>query len=299
MRPLCQPLAPRDRNHQAAPLRPWGGGENGPGGDSGEPPSPPPLPPLSPPLPGGRKPANSDGGPAPPRGGRPTEGRDATDAASAAARQAPPVDRLLTPALPAAGWRLCAGAVGRNGTTAPGNAQTKRPAFVPAWGRQGSRQWRGDLPPPPATLTLRRPTGPRPAATTVRQPVYTQGGCAGEEGGQGRGPRAAAQGREEGNSGAPPPSPHPPTPPVACGPRGRQLSTPPRPRGRPPSRRRGRDARLGAQLDRHAARPRATQCLPPRGSRQAGEPAPARKNGTRATPEAAHDNEPEQYGGPA
>ena len=50
MRTPSQRLAPRDRNHQAAPPRLSGGGVRGPGGNSGEASSPTPFtPPLSPP----------------------------------------------------------------------------------------------------------------------------------------------------------------------------------------------------------------------------------------------------------
>ena len=103
-------------------------------GDCGEPlippnPPPPSLPLSSPPQARGRPEAGRrDGGPAPPRGGLGTQGGDATAGARAAARQAPPVDHPLTPALPAADRRLCTGAVGCNGTAAPRNVQTKRPA---------------------------------------------------------------------------------------------------------------------------------------------------------------------------
>ena len=145
MRPPSQRLAPRDRNHQAARPRPSGGSARGPGGDSGEPCPPPPLPPPGPLAAGGRPERRR---PRTPLGGPLHPGRDATVAVSAAAHQAPPVDRPLTPALPAAGWRLCAGAVGCNRTAAPGNVQTKQTASVPAWGKRGSRPWRQDLSPP-------------------------------------------------------------------------------------------------------------------------------------------------------
>ena len=125
-------LAARDWNHQAAPPRPWGGGARGPGGDCGEPPlplhPPPPAPPPPPPPRGRPEAGRKDGGPATPRECRGTQGGDATAAGSAAVRQAPPVDRPLTPALPAADQRLRTGAVARNGTAAPRNGRTKRRA---------------------------------------------------------------------------------------------------------------------------------------------------------------------------
>ena len=193
------------------------------GGQRGTPPAPPP-PPLSPPPPArGRLQAGQrDGGPAPPRRGCCTQGGDAAAAANAAARQAPRVGRPLTPAQPAAGRRLCADAVGRNSTVAPGDTQTRQPALMR--------------------------TRPRPAPTTARRPVYTQGGCAGEGGGQGRGPRAAPEGGGEGNSGA-----APPTPPRPAGHGGADPLAPPRPRGRPPSPRKDRDAREGDAAE-HARR---------------------------------------------
>ena len=92
-----------------------------------------------------------------------------------------------------------------------------------------------------------------------------KGGCAGEEGGQGRGPRATPQGRGLGNTGAPPPLSLPP-PPLACGRRGRWPFTPPEAEGASPSARMERDTRGGTQLDAHAARPCAPHCLLPRGS---------------------------------
>ena len=93
MHPPSWRLAPQGQNHQAAPPRPSGGGVRGPGD-----------PPLSSPPPahwadGGRPERRR---PRTPRGCRCTRGGDTTAAASAAACQAPPVDRLLTPALPAA-----------------------------------------------------------------------------------------------------------------------------------------------------------------------------------------------------
>ena len=113
------------------------------------PPSPPPLPP---PLPspwadGGRPERRS---PCTPRGGRCTRGGDTTAAASAAARQAPPVDRPLTPALPAADRQ-------RNGGTqeCANEAAQSGASLEEAGERTGARR---PLPPPPATLTLRRPT---------------------------------------------------------------------------------------------------------------------------------------------
>ena len=61
------------------------------------------------------------------------------------------------------------------------------------------------------------------------------------------------------------PSPLPPVPPGACGPRGRRPSAPPGAYGTPPPRR-DTDAPGGMQLDPHAARPRAPHRLLSRGS---------------------------------
>ena len=157
MRLPSRRLAPQVQNHQAAPPRPSGGGVRGPGD-----------PPLSPP------PSRwGDGGrpekqrPCSPRGGRCTRGGGHRS-------------RWTARTLPH--YPLLTG----NGTAALWRAQTKRPTLRPAWGRRRSGPGRGDLPPPPpATLTHWRPTGPRLAPKAARQPrlhLYTPGGRAGDKG---------------------------------------------------------------------------------------------------------------------
>ena len=139
----------------------------------------------------------------PPREGRGNQVGDATAAASAAARQAPPVGRPLTPALPAADRRLCAHAVGRGGTAAPRSAQTKWPASVPIRGRR-ERADRGKETSPPTPCHTDPPAaGPAaPSAhgcpATPAERVYP-GGMPKGTGGQG----TAARPR-------PPPPPHSP-----------------------------------------------------------------------------------------
>ena len=220
-----------------------------------------PLPPTPPPSPwaaGGRPERRR---PRTPPGGQlhPSEGRHSRSERSRApsASRRPPAHSCITRCRPAAlrrglgpqpngGIQVCADeAAGLGARLGKAGEQTvaRRPLFHP---------------PQLATLTHRRPTGPRLAPTTARQPrlnVYAQGGCAGEEGGQGRGPRATPQGRGVGNSGAAPPSPLPRTPPRPAGRGGASPPPSPRPKGRNPSARRDRDARGGTGLDPHAAHP--------------------------------------------
>ena len=153
MRPPSRRLAPQDRNHQAAPWRPSGGGVTGPGGDCGEPPPPTPPPPLFPPPQAHGRPeaGRRDGGPAPPRGGHCTKKGETTAAASAAARQVPPVDRPLTPALPAADRQ-------RNGGTQECTSEAAHCGASLGKARERTVA-RRPLPPPPPP---RRPTGGRP-----------------------------------------------------------------------------------------------------------------------------------------
>ena len=217
VRPTSRRLAPRDRKRQPAPPRPRGAAPGDQGGTAGHPLSPLPLPPPPPRHAGSRRPAGETAAPQPPRRGRSTQGGDATASASAAARQAPPEERPLTPALPAANRRLCAGAVGRNGTAAPRNAQTKRPALVPTLGRRGDRPWRGDPPPchtnPPAADRA-APGAHGPPATPAER-VYP-GGVHQRRRGTGTGatghpPRVGGWG-----TAARPPFPIPPHPPPPC-----------------------------------------------------------------------------------
>ena len=105
-----------------------------------------------------------------------------------------------------------------------------------------------------------------------------------EKNGDRAGGHGPPPGQGRGEQWRDPPSPFPPNPPRPAG-HGGAGPLPPRGRGGvllSPE----RTVTPGGetQLDPHAVRPRAPHCLPPRGSRQAGEPAPARKNGARATP---------------
>ena len=146
---------PRGRNHQATPPRPSGGGVRGPKG-----------PPLSPPPPQAQERTEADqrdSGPAPPRGGRCTRG----GGGAPRPRQAPPVNRLHTPALPATGRRRTGGA--QDGANGAARSEA-------GLGKAGARtRARRSLPPslhppPPAALTHWRPTGPRPTPAAARQP---------------------------------------------------------------------------------------------------------------------------------
>ena len=193
---------PRDRNHQAAPPRPSGGGARGPGGDCGE----PPLPPTPPQARGRPEPAGETAASYPPGGGalhlgggRHSRG-ERSRAPSAPGR--PPANSCITRCRQAA---LCRRrGPQRNGGTQEGADEAAR--LGARLGKAGKQ-----------TVARRRLPPPRPN-------VYTQGGCTGEEGGQGRGPR----------DGAAPPPLSPPLPPPVCGPRERRPSSPPGGRGDAP-----------------------------------------------------------------
>ena len=155
-------------NRLATPLRPPGGGVRGPWG----PPLPPPPRPKS-----GRMPAGETASCTPHGEAVAPGGGDTAAAASAAARQAPSVDRPHTPALAATDRH-------RNGGAQEGaNGAAHSEAGL---GKAGARTW--SLPPPspcPAALTHWGPTGPRPTPTAARQPPqheYTPGGRAGDKG---------------------------------------------------------------------------------------------------------------------
>ena len=141
-------------------------------GDQGTPPSPPsPSPWADGGRPERRWPRTPLGGALHPGGGHHSRGK-CSRAPSAPGR--PPAHSRITRCRPATERRD------------PG-MRTNRPTLVPARATRGSALGRGDLspPPPPATLTHQRPTGPRPAPTAARQPrlhVYTPGGRAGDEG---------------------------------------------------------------------------------------------------------------------
>ena len=287
MRPRSRRLAPWYRNHQAAPLRPSGGGARGPGADCGEPPLPPtPPPPPSPWAAGGRlekrRPRTPLGGPLHPGGQRHSRAERGR-AQSAPGR--PPAHSRITCCRPAAlrrrrgpqrngGTQECADEAARLGARlgkAGEQTVARRPLPAPT-GRNTD---------PPAANRAAPGAHDRPATRAKR--VYPRG-CTGEEGGQRRGPRATPQGRGVGNSGAAPPPPSPPLTPPACEPRGRLPAALPEAGEALPPPRRDRHARGGTQLDPHTACPRAPHRLLPRGSRQAGTPAPARTNDAKATP---------------
>ena len=222
------------------------------GGLPGTPPPPPPFPPPPPPRPAdGRRPAREAADAHPPRQGRGAQGGYASAAASAAVGPVPPIGCPPTPGVPADNRQLCIGTqgrpVGRSGTATPRSAawraghrrsdppwcppggagkQTaaRRPPRSPPWGYGALR-----TPPPPRQTDPPTAGQAAPGAGSAWQPrlnIYTQGGCAGEEGGLGREPRASPQGRRVGNHGATPPPLFPPLPPPVGGPRGRRPPTP-------------------------------------------------------------------------
>ena len=156
---------------------------------------------------------------------------------------------------------------------------------MPAWGGRWSRPWPGNPSPPP--LRTDPPAADRTAPGAHDRPatgVY-QGGVRWRGRGTGPGARGRPPGQRRREQRRGPPFPSFPHSLPACGPRGRRPSTPPRGRGGvPPPPEWTVTPGRQTQLDLHAARPRTPTCPPPRGSRQAGKPAPARKNSARPTP---------------
>ena len=294
MRPPSQRLTPRDRDRQAAPPRPSGGGARGPGGDSGEPSSPSPPPPPSPWVAGGRperrQPRTPLSGPLHPGEGRHSRG-ECSHAPSAPGR--PPAHSRIARCRPAALRR-------RRGTQQHGGAQecADEAARLDARPGKAGEQAVARKPPPPRTNPLAADWTAPGAHDRPATRVYLGGARRGRRG-TGPGAMGLPRGQRRGEQRHGPPSPLPPTlpglqatgAPALYHPRG-QGGVPPPPEGTV-------TPGGGAQLDPHAARPRALHCLPPRGSRQAGKAAQARKNGAQAPPGAAHDNGPEQYGGRA
>ena len=146
-------------------------------GTAGNPPFPRPSPPSPPPRPAdGRRPGREAAAPHPPQKGRSTQGGDATAAASAAARQVPPIGRALTPAVPAADRQVYASAqgrpVGRSGMVTPWNAawragrgQSDLPWCPPGVG--GGTDHGKETSPPP---TPRSPPGKPPGVRRTGSP---------------------------------------------------------------------------------------------------------------------------------
>ena len=276
------------------PCGPRGAVPDDQGGTAGNRPSPPPpLPPPSPPPPAHGWPGagRRDGSPAPPRGGRGTQGGGTPQPQGAqprAKRSQSTAHSLPHYPLPTGGTAPapCAATERRQ----PGMRRQSGPHWSrPGKGGGADHARRPPLAPPlPATPTHRRPTRPRLAPTATRQPrlnVYTQGGCAGEEWGQERGPQAAPPGQGGGEQRRTPPSSLPPTPPLGLrATKGQALHPLRRRRGVPPPPEGTATPGGGCSQTRRPRAPALPSRLLPRGSRQAGEPAPAHKNNAWATP---------------
>ena len=230
MRPPRRRLAPRDRNHQAAPPRPWGGGTRGPEGDCGEPPLPPTPPPPPRPV-SGRRAAGETVAPHPPEGAAaPRGGTPRPRLAQPRAKHPQSTARSLPhcPLPTSSSARAPWAATDRNGGTQEYADAAARLGGRP--GRAGEQTTaKRPLPPPPTTLLHRRPTRPRPAPTAARQPRRNVGVCAGEKEGHG-GHGLPHKGGGLGNSGAGPLLSPPHSPPGLWAKGGPALQ-PPRGRG--------------------------------------------------------------------
>ena len=279
------------------------------------PPLPPPLPPPARERPEGAQrgggPATPPRGPRHPGGGRHSRGKGGR-APSAPGRQ--PTHSRSARCGPAALRRRSRAPRGprRNGDaqecSVEGGAQTKRPALVPARGRRGNTPRQRDLPAPrpagpsgqapgrtehwqpppsPARLTHRRPARPHPAPGAARQPrlnIYTLGGCAGGDGGLGRGPLATPRGQGGGEARRYPPSPLPPTPPSGLWAAGAPALRPPRGRGDVPPPTKGAAAPEG---DAGEPARRAAPCAPTpalAGAATGGGARASHKKGARTVP---------------
>ena len=210
MRPPIRRLAPQGQNHQAAPPQTSGGGVRGPGDPPFSPPPPKPI--------GGRTSAGETEALHPPEraaapgGGHHSRGKRSR-APSAPGR--PPAHSRITRCRPATERRH------------PGMRKQSGPLWCQPGEGGGADRGEGTTSPPPATLTNRRPAGPRLAPGKPDSKCIPQGGAPERDGGHG--PPQGAGGR--GAAARPPlPPPSPPPPPPACGPPGRRPSTPPGPR---------------------------------------------------------------------
>ena len=291
MRPPSRRLAPGTGTTTPSPRGRRGAAPGDQGGTTGNPPSPPPLPPppLPPPppspwaaggWPGRGRPRTPPGGALHAGEGRHSRG-ERSRAASAPGR--PLAQSRITRCRPAA-LRRRRGPQRNGGTQECADEAARLGAHLGKAGEQTVA--RRPLPPrhadPPAANRAAPGAHDRPA--TPAEPVYPWG-VRRRRRGTGTGATGQPPGQVSGEQRRGPPSPLPPTPPPRPAGHGGAGPPPhPRPRGRPRSPGRDRDARGGTQLDPHAARPRAPHCLLPRGSQQAGEPAPARKKDARATP---------------
>ena len=142
-------------------------------------------------------------------------------------------------------------------------------------------------PPLPATLTHRRPTGPRPAPTTARLPrlhVYTPGGAPETKGDRDGGHRPPHRAGGRGTA-ARPPLPSPPRSPPA---------PPPGPRGRPPSPRRTVTPGGGRRWIRTPRAPAPSTACSRGGRDQRANPRQCARTTHGPRPGAARDDEPEQ-----
>ena len=260
------------QNHQAGPLRLSGGRRQG---TRRHPPPPPPSPRADGGRPERQRPRTPQGAALHPGGGTPQP-----------LQAQPPAKRLRWAARTHPHYPPPTD----NGTAAPRKAQTKQATLKPAGNRQGRGPGRGDLPPPP------RHTDPLAADWAVpgahgRQATPTARVYPGRAGRRQRmtGTGATGHPTRQGGRGAAAQPPLPPlSHPLPPRPASRGDAGPPPPRGRgdvlPPSEGTATPGGGGAQLDLHAARPSAPHRLLPRGSRLAGEPAPARQSNARTTP---------------
>ena len=253
------------------------------GGTAGNPPSPiPPPPPPSPWAAGSRperlRPCTPPEGPLHPGVGRHSRG-ERSRAPSAPGR--PPAHSRTARCRPAA-LRQRRGPQQHGGARESADEAARLDARLRKAG-EGAVERKPPLLPPPHSPTGGRPDRawrPRPP----RNPCIPRGGAPEKKGDRAEGHRPPPRTGERGTAARPPPPLSLPFPPRPAG-HGGAGPNPTRGRGgipRPPE---GIvTPGVGSSWTPHAVHPRAPHCLPLRGSRQAGEPAPASKNGARATP---------------